>query len=102
MLRSFDYARAVALDRIRTSRPDLEEVLGEALREWHELATAAFVEGHEAGIGSAPSWPRDPETRSALVRIFQIEKALYELRYELATRPAWVQVPLDGLLALVR
>jgi maltose alpha-D-glucosyltransferase / alpha-amylase len=102
MLRSFDYARAVALERIRTSRPDLEEVIGETLRQWYELATAAFVDGYEAGIGTASSWPRDPETRSTLVRIFQIEKALYELRYELAARPGWVQVPLDGLLALVR
>jgi len=102
MLRSFDYARAVALERIRTGRPDLEEVIGEALREWYELATGGFIDGYELGIGRASSWPRDPETRSSLIRIFQIEKALYELRYELANRPGWVQVPLDGLLELVR
>jgi maltose alpha-D-glucosyltransferase / alpha-amylase len=101
MLRSFDYARAVALERIRTSRPDLEEVIGGALREWSELSTAAFLDGYDAGIGTASNWPRDAETRSTLVRILQIEKALYELRYELTTRPGWVHVPLDGLLALV-
>jgi maltose alpha-D-glucosyltransferase/alpha-amylase len=101
MLRSFDYARAVALERVRAGRPDLEGVLDEALGKWYELATEAFIAGHERGIGSAASWPRDPATRGRLLRILQIEKALYELRYELETRPNWVYVPLHGLLALV-
>jgi maltose alpha-D-glucosyltransferase/alpha-amylase len=101
MLRSFDYARAVALERVRAGRPDLEGVLDEALGKWYELATEAFSAGHERGIGSAASWPRDAATRRRLVRILQVEKALYELRYELESRPNWVHVPLHGLLALV-
>jgi maltose alpha-D-glucosyltransferase/alpha-amylase len=32
--------------------------------------------------------------------LFELEKALYELRYELENRPGWVGVPIDGLLAL--
>jgi maltose alpha-D-glucosyltransferase/alpha-amylase len=101
MLRSFDYARAVALERVRAGRPDLEDMLDGALAEWYQLATEAFLAGHERGIGSAASWPRDAATRGQLLRILQVEKALYELRYELESRPNWVYVPLHGLLELM-
>ena len=37
--------------------------------------------------------------RLPLLRLFEIEKALYELRYELRSRPDWVALPLNDLLA---
>jgi maltose alpha-D-glucosyltransferase/alpha-amylase len=36
-----------------------------------------------------------------LIELFEIEKALYELRYELSSRPAWVRVPLHGIRSLL-
>jgi maltose alpha-D-glucosyltransferase/alpha-amylase len=101
VLRSLDYARAVALDSARAARPDLAGVIGDAFEEWHRQATRAFVEGHLSGIGTASSWPADAQTREQLIRVFQLEKVLYELRYEIENRPSWVHVPLDGLLALL-
>ncbi len=38
---------------------------------------------------------------SGLLELFELEKALYELRYELGNRPDWVKVPLQGILALL-
>ena len=35
-----------------------------------------------------------------LIELFELEKALYELRYEAGNRPAWINVPLQGVLAL--
>ena len=35
-----------------------------------------------------------------LIELFELEKALYELRYEVNSRPAWINVPLQGVLAL--
>jgi len=101
MLRSFDYARAVALEHARAGRPDVEAFLADALVEWYGLATNSFIKGYERGLGSAAIRPRDAATRERLLRILQIEKALYELRYELENRPGWVHVPLNGLLALL-
>jgi maltose alpha-D-glucosyltransferase/alpha-amylase len=37
-----------------------------------------------------------------LLELFELEKALYELRYELGNRPGWVGIPLQGILALAR
>ena len=102
MLRSFDYARAVALDRTRTGRPDLEGVIEEALGQWYDLVSPAFLTGYAGAAGTAGGWLSDTTTAETLLRTFQIEKALYELRYELENRPAWAHVPLNGLLALVR
>ena len=101
MLRSFDYARAVALEHARAGRPDVEAFLADALVEWYGLATNSFIKGYERGLGSAAIRPRDAATRERLLRILQVEKALYELRYELENRPGWVHVPLNGLLALL-
>jgi maltose alpha-D-glucosyltransferase/alpha-amylase len=45
--------------------------------------------------------PADEESRRALLDLFLIEKALYELRYEAANRPDWIAIPLRGLLELM-
>jgi maltose alpha-D-glucosyltransferase/alpha-amylase len=100
MLRSFDYARAVALDRALSARPDAHERLTHGFHAWYEEATHAFLVGYDRGAAGARTMPAKPEDAKRLILLFQIEKALYELRYELENRPAWVSVPLDGLLAL--
>jgi maltose alpha-D-glucosyltransferase/alpha-amylase len=102
MLRSFDYARSIALERTRTGRPDLEGVIEGALGQWYDLATAAFLAGYARGVGDAGRWLSDSAAAEMLLGTFQIEKALYELRYELESRPTWVHVPLNGLFTLVR
>jgi len=101
MLRSFDYARAVALERALTARPDMHERLQLGFRGWYLEASIAFLAGYNAGVGEARTMPSAPEDADRLIRLFQMEKALYELRYELENRPAWVGVPIEGLLALL-
>jgi maltose alpha-D-glucosyltransferase/alpha-amylase len=101
MLRSFDYARAVALDRALTARPDLQDRLGPALDTWCAETGQAFREGYFEGLGNAPCVPRQREIAEQLIALFQIEKALYELRYELDNRPTWIGIPIAGLLSIV-
>ncbi len=50
--------------------------------------------------GNAPFLPEDPGQRGALLKLFLIDKALYELQYELNNRPDWVRIPLRGLTEL--
>jgi maltose alpha-D-glucosyltransferase/alpha-amylase len=100
VLRSLDYARAVALDRSVSLRPDLEERLAPAFAGWCRQATNAFLEGYRTGIGEARSWPSAPADAPRLIRLFQIERALRELRAALDHQPRWIRVPIDALLAL--
>jgi len=98
MLRSFSYAAAVALDRATSERPEDRPRLAGPLDEWRTQTTAAFERAYVASARGNSSWPDDKRTATRLVRLFALEKVLYELRYELANRPDWVRIPVAGLL----
>ena len=97
MLRSFDYAAAAAIAE-RTS-PDSNEArkllgYGEA---WADANRDAFWGAYLATIGSHPLLP-EPGPALALRRAFEVQKAVYEIGYELGHRPAWAEIPLRFLL----
>jgi trehalose synthase-fused probable maltokinase len=100
MLRSFAYAAQVALStRLEASPHDAR--LAERLRPWAEAwetgMRGAFVDaylGEVARPGQPPLVPADRERFDRVLRAYELDKALYELGYELAHRPAWVAVPL--------
>src|SRR5690606_26542805 len=102
MLRSFDYARAVALEHATSVRPDLAERLGPAFDEWRRQTAETFLAGYRSGVGPASFLPTEPTAVERLLLLFQLEKAFYELRYELNNRPTWAWVPIEGLLTLLR
>ncbi|WP_445288041.1 maltose alpha-D-glucosyltransferase [Variovorax atrisoli] len=89
MLRSFNYARWSALRRVAQSTQEAERLAGPAIA-WEQATRDAFLAGYGLAL--------DGE----LLALFELEKALYELRYELGNRLDWAQVPLHGVLALVR
>jgi len=101
MLRSFDYARAVALERAIARKPEAADRLVPGLYAWLGATRGAFQSGYLLGVDGASCVPRSHRDFSRLVRFFELEKALYELRYELAHRPAWVGVPLEGILGIL-
>ncbi len=94
MLRSFDYAARSGLPA------GADAIAIDAARMWRNLARNAFMEGYEAAIGDEPFLPSDPELRNALFALYKLEKAFYELHYELGHRPDWVGIPLAGLLEI--
>ncbi len=90
VLRSFDYACAVVRRKSREAHPHLADEGREAfLTAFQERADAAFLAGYRA---TAPAGEN-----TALLRLFLIEKAAYEIAYEAANRPTWIDVPLHGL-----
>ncbi|MDP9895584.1 maltose alpha-D-glucosyltransferase/alpha-amylase [Variovorax boronicumulans] len=89
MLRSFNYARWSALRRVAQSPEEAERLAAPAIA-WEQATRAAFL----AGYGDAVD--------TELLALFELDKALYELRYELNNRTDWAQVPLHGVLALIR
>ncbi len=97
LFRSFAYARATALERAVTSRPDLYERAAPAFLEWERAVTEAFMRGYRLGLGDARVGLA-PESAECLLNVFQIERALHELNDELKNRPSWINLPLDALL----
>jgi maltose alpha-D-glucosyltransferase / alpha-amylase len=99
MLRSFDYAQWSALRRVAREPVDLER-LAPLARHWKEQACATFLRAYDEAARSAALYGSLAPGRG-LLGLFEIEKALYELRYELESRPDWVQIPLRGLRAAI-
>jgi maltose alpha-D-glucosyltransferase/alpha-amylase len=101
MLRSFSYAACAAHFIYAGRRPDLGDLLEQWARSWELCASGAFLRAYRATAGDASFLPRNPESLRRLLDAFILDKALYELRYEINNRPAWVRVPLWGILSLV-
>jgi maltose alpha-D-glucosyltransferase/alpha-amylase len=101
MLRSFNYAAYSALQNVSAERMDNYEEMQEWAREWEGNTCAAFLDGYEGGAAGCASYPEDPAHLTALVELFTLEKALYEIRYELDNRPDWVGIPIRGILELL-
>jgi maltose alpha-D-glucosyltransferase/alpha-amylase len=102
MLRSFDYAMHAALFKFVAGRPDAREAVEAAGRQWQTQTTAAFLDGYEeAARGAGLPSPRGQTKK--LLELFVLEKAVYELKYEVDNRPDWVRIPVSGLVnALAR
>ena len=97
MLRSFHYVAATGL-----AEWDLgdDELLG-LLDVWEERNRDAFLAAYYAEPGIEELVPADPAARAALLAAFELDKAVYELGYELAHRPELVSIPLAGIDRLV-
>lgn len=105
MLRSFSYAAAGTLVR-RAGGGDVGAATVARLEPWVEAWTAwvsaSFLAGYRATVGAAPMLPPDDDGWAVLLDAFLLQKALYELDYELNNRPAWVGIPLQGIVGLLR
>ncbi|MDQ4106602.1 MAG: maltose alpha-D-glucosyltransferase [Actinomycetota bacterium] len=101
MLRSFNYAAESAIMDVGAEREDQIETLEEWVKDWERNVREAFLEGYAEGAREAASYPEDEEHARQLIDLFTLEKALYEIRYELDNRPDWVGIPVKGVLDLV-
>jgi maltose alpha-D-glucosyltransferase/alpha-amylase len=97
MLRSFDYAAYAVLDRVSAERPDERPRLEPLIGRWRREMSERFLAGYREAAAGAPFYPDEGEA-PRLLDLFALEKALYEVRYELDQRPDWVGVPLRWLL----
>jgi maltose alpha-D-glucosyltransferase/alpha-amylase len=97
MLRSFSYAAYAALFAGSDRHDETFSRLEPWARVWIYWTSAAFLRGYASAAPGPPFVPADPVQRASLLDLFLIDKALYELRYELNTRPEWVRIPLRGL-----
>ena len=73
----------------------------EALADWRDRATAAFLAAYREAMTNPRLWPTDRHAADQMLNFFLVEKAVYEIEYEMAHRPDWLRVPLTGLLRIL-
>jgi maltose alpha-D-glucosyltransferase/alpha-amylase len=102
LLRSFDYAAhmATATEASGAATAAPSERRAALIARWQQEAERAFLDAYREVEASAENPWVPGEAAAALLDLFLIEKAAYEIRYEAANRPAWIGVPLRGLAAL--
>jgi len=96
MLRSFDYACATEIRRLEPGAGELDR-----LKKIAGAMKSAFLEEYRRAISGCPSFPRDMAQADNFLHLCLIEKTLYEINYELANRPDWVPIPIDGLISIL-
>jgi len=105
MLRSFSYVAFAGLkeferETAKSARTELPPILGKWAKAWQRSISAEFLRAYQENIVKSPDLLPSPQDAQALLEVFMLEKALYELQYELNNRPTWVHIPLAGILTL--
>jgi maltokinase len=90
MLRSFSYAAAGSRILRGAGAPE----------DWENRAREAYLEGYNATVDPSLLPPGQQATEQ-LLKVFELEKVVYELRYELNNRPDWVAIPVAGIVRLL-
>jgi maltose alpha-D-glucosyltransferase/alpha-amylase len=105
MIRSLSYAAHSGLNEFRAAHPDRAQ--GTAFDSitawavfWQDSAASEFLRAYRKTVAGNPFLLPAPQQAQALLATYLLEKALYELLYELNNRPAWLRIPLAGILAL--
>ncbi|HUG13407.1 MAG TPA: maltose alpha-D-glucosyltransferase [Thermomicrobiales bacterium] len=103
MLRSFHYAAIAALfDQHARGLITPDDAAGYRwARYWHRWVSAAFLRSYLDTAGASKLLPASREEQELMLGIYLLDKAVYELEYELNNRPAWVRIPLRGILDLM-
>jgi starch synthase (maltosyl-transferring) len=101
MLRSFSYAAHQATLTACQDRPDLEGQLLARASAWEAAVAGAFLAHYRLTTAGTGLVPEDAGAFVRLLGAFVLEKALYEVEYELAHRPDWVSIPLLGILQIL-
>ena len=99
MVRSFDYAAFGSL--LMYVVPENRAMLMPLIADWQRQATEAFLEGYFENMDGCSSLPANKKTAQSLLDLFILEKALYEVIYEVSNRPDWVAIPVNGVARLI-
>jgi maltose alpha-D-glucosyltransferase/alpha-amylase len=102
MIRSFHYAASGSLLRTANQgsvRPEDRPVLEAWVRHWYVWASASFLRGYRETTAGQPFLPSDDADWAVLLDALLLQKAFYELDYELNNRPDWLTTPLEGISA---
>lgn len=69
---------------------------------WYAVMAATFLHSYLECSGNVPWVPRESSQRRLLLQFFLVEKAVYEIGYELNNRPAWARIPIKGIGSVLK
>jgi maltose alpha-D-glucosyltransferase/alpha-amylase len=101
LIRSIDYSATAAFERALQAGPDEHGRIAAALEDWRVRSIATFLDAYRETLGDHDLWPNDRGAAEHLLDFFLLEKAFYEIEYELSHRPDWLRVPLAGALRIL-
>ena len=101
MLRSFSYATYSALYERAEPDSDRWQQLEPWAETFEELARSYFLQAYLRASHEADLLPQDRGDLQALLDFFELDKALYEVNYELGHRPEWIRIPLRGIIDVI-
>lgn len=101
MIRSFHYAAYGSLFLDNQIRPEDIEKLLPHVEQWYHYMSGFFMKSYLETVGEASFVPKATEDLEIMLQTFLMQKAVYELNYELNNRPDWVLVPLRGIKSIV-
>ncbi len=101
MIRSFHYAVYVALFKETSIRPEDVPVLKPWADLWYRYVSGIFLKSYLGMAGNAPFIPGEREEMELMLKLSLLEKAVYELGYELNNRPEWLVIPIKGIRDLL-
>jgi maltose alpha-D-glucosyltransferase/alpha-amylase len=101
MIRSFGYAAFAGLSHHSSRRPGEFARFLDFGRAWEKQMASVFLTAYRTTANDADFLPSDLGEFEALLNMFLMERAFYELRYELNNRPAWVRIPIQGIYDLI-
>ena len=101
MLRSFQYAAFTALAQ-QTIVPNIDVRAAESWANlWVDAVSRTFLHSYLATASAGEFLPADPADLAILLDAYLLEKAVYEVSYELNNRPDWLRLPLAGIRAIL-
>ena len=101
MIRSFDYASFTAVRQLAEARPAAEPRMRQLAEAWRQRAVDGFRAAYRKTMRGCTAYPVSKKQARAMLTFFTLEKAIYEVSYELANRPSWVDIPLNGVLGIL-
>jgi maltose alpha-D-glucosyltransferase/alpha-amylase len=101
MIRSFDYASFTAVRQLAEARPAAAPRMTQLAEAWRQRAVDGFRAAYRKAMRGCASYPASKTLARNMLAFFTLEKAVYEVLYELANRPNWVDIPLSGVLGIL-
>ncbi len=102
MIRSFHYVAFGSLFLDNQIREEDINKLIPFVEEWYHYMSGFFIKSYLETVKGSPIVPKDKADLQILLNTFLLQKAIYELGYELNNRPAWVMIPLRGIKSIMQ
>jgi maltose alpha-D-glucosyltransferase/alpha-amylase len=101
MIRSFYYAAyAVLMQRSQVRAEDVPYLVP-WVQAWYRYNAGIFLASYQRSVAGSSFMPTDPAEMELMLHIYMLDKAMYELGYELNNRPDWVAIPLRSIMELL-